>query len=415
MMFLVFGKGKSGKATANLLKTLNLPFELVDDKTPRWEKLLQKASTVVVSPGIPPTHRVFKLSRKLGKELIGETELAYRFWRGEVVAITGTDGKSTTTRAVYRILSSHLSGVYEGGNIGRPFSDIVSETRSGIAVLEVSSFQGYTLKTFKPEVGVFLNFSEDHLDWHRDLGDYLEGKYRIFRNQTPEDVAFLNETQREVLNTPTRARVFTFGRETSSVAVKDGWLTFRGEKLFQTSKVKLRGKHNWLNLGVAAAVGLLYGVPLRVIKEVFYDFEGLPYRLQYVGTFGGVEVYNDSKSTTPNALKAALESFDRPVILILGGKDKGADFTFLKSLFEKRVKLAVVYGENAEKIISVLRGSSPFVKVETLEQAVKEAFKFAETGDVLLFSPASASFDQFKSYEERGRVFNELIREIFGK
>ncbi len=411
-MFLIFGKGKSGKAAAKLLKSLNLPFELVDDSTPNWENLLKNATTVVVSPGIPPTHKVFELSKKLKKELIGETELAYRFWEGEVIAITGTDGKSTTTRAVFKILSAHLSGVYEGGNIGRPFSEIVTRTRRGIAVLEVSSFQGYTLKTFKPKVGIFLNFSEDHLNWHSDLEDYLRGKYSIFKNQTPDDYAFLNETQREVINTPTPARVFTFGKDTSDIAIKNGWLTFGGERLFETSKVRLKGKHNLLNLGIAAAVGLLYGVPLRVIREVVYNFEGLPYRLQYLGRFRGVEVYNDSKSTTPNALRAALESFEKPVILILGGKDKGADFGVLEPLFREKVKLAVAYGENGEKIYSRLRRACNFVRVKTLEEAVRVAFGRAEEGDTLLFSPASASFDQFKSYEERGEAFNRLVREM---
>ena len=335
-MFLIFGKGKSGLATAKLLEKLKLPYLLVDDQTPDWKKHLQKSTTVVVSPGIPPHHEVFKLSKVLKKELIGETELAYRFWKGQIVAITGTDGKSTTTRLTYLILKSYLPNVWEGGNIGTPFSEIVSKTNGGIAVLEVSSFQGYTLRRFRPNVGAFLNFSEDHLDWHKDREDYLLGKYRIFRNQTEEDFAILNLSDRRILKTPTKAEKLFFGSPKGDIYISDGWAWFKNEKLFEVSKLKIKGTHNIWNCAVASTVGVIFGVPPKVIREAVYSFEGLPYRLQYLGRFEGVDFYNDSKSTTPNALKAALKSFDKKVVLIIGGKDKGADFSFLKDLFKEK-------------------------------------------------------------------------------
>jgi UDP-N-acetylmuramoylalanine--D-glutamate ligase len=415
-MFLIFGKGKSGKAAAKLLESKGLKYVLVDDNTHYWEKYLEKVSTVVVSPGIKPNHKVFKLSQKLNKELIGETELAYRFWKGKIVAITGTDGKTTTTTLVYKILSSYLPSVYIGGNIGTPFSEIVSKTEQGIAILEISSFQGYTLKRFRPNSGAFLNFAEDHLDWHKDINDYLSGKYRIFQNQREEDLIFLNGENESVLRTPSKARKVVFGNHPESAfKISDGWFYYRDIPLFEHTKLKLKGKHNLWNTAVAAAVGYEWGVPLKVIREVAYSFGGLPYRLQYIGNFGGIEIYNDSKSTTPNALRAALESFNRKVVLIFGGYDKGADFKPLRRLFKEKVRFAIAYGGNREKLKEQLGEIVPFKTVPNLEEAVNFAKEILKEEDILLFSPASASFDQFCSYEERGEVFNKLVKEFFSK
>ena len=412
-MFLIFGKGRSGIAASKLLEFKKIPHLLVDDNTPNWERYLKKASTVVVSPGIKPSHRVFRLAKDLNKEIIGETELAYRFFKGEVIAITGTDGKSTTTTLVYEILKGSLTGVYIGGNIGIPFSEVVLKSETGLAVLEVSSFQGYTLKTFRPRVGAFLNFAEDHLDWHKDLSDYLKGKYNIFKNQKGEDYLILNGENPLIANTPSEAKKIFFKTPEGDISLKpNGWVYFKNTPLFEVSRLKIRGEHNIWNAAVAATVGVIYGVPLEVIREVLYSFKGLPYRLSYEGNFGGVEVYNDSKATTPNALKAALQSFERPVVLIFGGKDKGANFEPLRGIFSKRVKVAIAYGENGQKLKAQLGDTTVFEVTDTLEGAIKLAKKYLKRGDILLFSPASASFDQFTSYEERGRVFSKLIREI---
>jgi len=409
-MFLIFGKGKSGKAAASLLSSLNLPYYLVDDTTPNWTYFLKRASTVVVSPGIPPHHKVFNLAKDLKKELIGETELAFRFWKGRTVAITGTDGKSTTTRLTWLILKSYLPNVFEGGNIGTSFSEIVAKNRSGLVVLEVSSFQGYTLKSFRPDVGAFLNFSEDHLDWHKNVEDYLWGKYRIFQNQGEEDFAILNANSGKILNTPTRAKKITFGTPNADIKIlPSGWVYFKNEKLFEVSKLKLKGPHNVWNAAVAATVGVIFGVPTKVIGEVVYSFEGLPYRIQYLGSFNGINFYNDSKSTTPNALKAALESFDKKVVLIFGGKDKGADYSFLKALFKKKVKFAIAFGENREKLKSTFQGTIPILTAATLEDAFDILKTHLKEGDTVLFSPAAASFDLYSSYKERGEHFNQLV------
>ncbi len=412
--YLIFGKGKSGKATAKLLRKKGLTYDWVDDGDLHWEGKLRRASTVVVSPGVPPSHRVFKLSYLLKKELIGETELAYRFWKGSVVAITGTDGKSTTTRLTYLILSSFLPSVYEGGNIGTPFSEIVSKTDRGLAVLEVSSFQGYTLKFFRPSAGAFLNFSPDHLDWHRSVEDYLEGKYRIFRNQRRGDLLILNGSDERVLKTPSAARRVLFDHPNGEIrTLSDGRVFYKKTELFDGRKLKIRGKHNLKNAAVAAVIGLEFGVPLKVIREVLYSFEGLPFRLQFKGTFKGAEFYNDSKSTTPNALGAALESLKPPIVLIFGGKDKGFDYSFLKPLFEKKVEVALAFGENAKKLRETFHDA---VEVKTFKN-LEEVFRFLKgyplKGKRVLFSPGAASFDLYSSYAERGKHFDRLLEEFF--
>ena len=421
-MYLIFGKGRSGIAASRLLKSFRLPYILVDDNTPNWERYIDKASTVVVSPGVKPTHKVFLLAKKRGKELIGETELAFRFWKGQTVAITGTDGKSTTTRLTSLILKNHLTGVYEGGNIGTPFSEVVlsSKNGGGIAVLEVSSFQGYSLKTFRPDGGAFISFAPDHLDWHKDIDDYLLGKYRIFQHQRGEDFLILNGSYEKILNTPSGAKKYLFNSPWGGHLNIGpyGWVHFLREQLFEVSKLKLKGLHNVWNAAVAAAIGRWFGVPARVIREVLYTFEGLPHRLQLVGKFKRpkrVEVYNDSKSTTPNALKAALEAFEgKKVVLLFGGKDKGVPFRGLKGLFKDKVKYAVAYGENRFRLFEELSDAAPIELEETLEGAFKRALDRLEDGDILLLSPGSASFDQFSSYGERGERFMELVREYFG-
>ena len=405
-MFLIFGKGISGKAASKLLSSLKIPHFLVDDKTENWESLLNKVKTVVVSPGIAPSHKVFKLAKEKGLEIIGETELAYRFWRGKIVAVTGTDGKTTTTTLVYEILKKTFSDVYIGGNIGIPFSEIVSKTKTGLAVLEVSSFQGYTLKSFKPKVGIFLNFSEDHLNWHRDLDDYFLGKERIFKNQTESDFLILNPSVERFKEVKTKAKKVYWKRD---IEVKNGKVYIFGKPIFETSKLKIPGKHNLINASFAAAAALLMGAEREAVEDTLYNFKGLPFRLQYLGNFCGVEVYNDSKSTTPNALRAALESFDKPVVLIFGGADKGADFSTLKGLFKKKVKFAFAYGENRKKLFETFRDTLQMEVVKTLEDAIKKVSNILRRGDILLFSPAAASFDQFSSYAERGKRFNELV------
>ncbi len=402
-MFLVWGLGISGKAALKLLKSKGFKAVAGDDReNPHlWKEMLGEVDCVVLSPGVPPNHPLWKEAIRRDIEVIGETELAYRFFSGKLVAITGTDGKSTTTELTYRMLKASGLEVYKGGNIGPPFSSVVLESPNSTVVLEVSSFQGKTLKDFRPDVGVFLNFSRDHLDWHPSLEDYLESKYRIFSNQERGDSLILGRNQPELLATPSRAKRIFLWRETLP---------------FDENKVKLPGRHNLENLAGAAHAAMSLGATREAVEEVAYTFGGLPYRLEFLGEFCGLKVYNDSKSTTVNALKAALESFgDGSVILIAGGKDKGDDFSLARELVKRKVVYAFLIGETAGKIAKSWEDATECELCKDLKEAVGKAFERAKEAKVLLFSPACSSFDMFESYADRGRSFNELVQQSAGK
>lgn len=408
MRFLVWGLGKSGRAAAELLKKEGFTVYAGDDKEGEtWRDVLGEVDTVVLSPGIPPFHPLWKEALRRDIEVIGELELATRFFRGTLLAVTGTDGKSTTTRLLYLMLKKEFPKVYEAGNIGTPFSEVVKRHRDGIAVLEVSSFQGKTLKRFRPHIGAFLNFHQDHLDWHPDLKDYLESKYKIFSNQNEEDFFITPSNQFETVNTPTRAKKILLWKD---LRIAQGEVFFKNNSLFSVKDVKIQGEHNLLNAASAALAARLMGVSEENIRKTLREFKGLPFRLELVKVWKGIEIYNDSKATTPNALGAALQSFkDKSVILIAGGKDKGADFTPLKDLVRKKVKEAFFIGETAERLVKELKIG---VKVDSLKEALKQAFDIAQEGDVILFSPGCSSFDMFTSYIERGKTFNRLVEEL---
>ncbi len=408
--FLVWGLGKSGQSAVKLLRDRGfIVFSGDDARGDRWEDYLGEVDTVVLSPGIPPSHPLWREALKREVEVIGEVELAYRFFKGNIIAVTGTDGKSTTTRLIYLMLSSSREDVHEAGNIGTPFSEVVGDKKGGLVVLEISSFQGKTLSTFKPNIGVFLNFHEDHLDWHPDLKDYLYSKYRIFMNQGEEDLFLIAEPQEEILSTPTKAKKVNLNSE---IEIKGEDVILRNEKLFQISDLRIRGRHNLINAAVASAVARSMGVPRDNIRRVLREFEGLSFRMELVMKFRGVEIYNDSKSTTPNSLRAALESFpDSSVILIAGGKEKGADFEPLRDLVRNKVRCAILIGETKERMKRAF-GEDISKTFSSLEEAVREAFRIAQPGNFILFSPGCSSFDMFQNYVERGEVFNRLVRKV---
>ncbi len=413
MRILVWGLGKSGKAVSELLKLKGFSvIEGDDNRGDKPEDLIKDVDEIVVSPGIPPTHKLFELSKERNIPLTGELEVASRFFKGKIVAITGTDGKSTTTRLIYRILKRYFPNVYEGGNIGVPFSEIVKHNTEGIAVLEVSSFQAKTLKNFRPNIGVFLNFSRDHLDWHPDLKDYLESKYRLFINQKEEDVAILNAGFKEVADVPTRAQRIFFNSE--DIFFDGRFVYVKGDKFIDANKIKLVGRHNIDNIMASIITALCLGVPEDIIKEEIYGFEGLPFRLSFVAEYKGISIYNDSKATTVNALRSAVTSFEN-VILIAGGRNKGGDFYSLREEIKKHVKKCIVIGESADEIIEAWNDVVGVVRGDNLEDAIEKAFHFANPGDVILFSPGCASFDMFSNYIERGEVFNKIVYSFISK
>ncbi len=397
--YLIWGLGKSGRSALNLLQAKNITCYSGDDaRGDRWEDYLDLVDTVVLSPGIPPRHPLWQEALLRDKEVIGELELAWRFFKGTAVAVTGTDGKSTTVRLTWEILRRRFPEVYEGGNAGTPFSSIVLKNPDCIAVLEVSSFQGKTLKTFRPRAGAFLNFSPDHIDWHRDLKDYLESKYRIFAHQREEDLFVAGSSQKEVIETPTRAKKIIAEPSNSP---------------FEPSLLRLRGKHNLINAVTAVTIAMELGAQREEVEDAIRSFRGLPFRMELVARHRGIEIYNDSKSTTPNSLRAALESFpEGSVILIAGGKDKGADFSIIRDIARSRVKRAVLIGETKEKIKEAIGDLCDTLLAPDLEEAVKLALKTAKAGDSVLFSPGCSSFDMFESYIHRGEVFNRIVKDI---
>ncbi len=407
--FLVWGLGRSGTAAVELLKRKGFEvFSGDDSKGDRWEDLIEIVDTVVLSPGIAPTHPLWKEAKRKELEIIGELELADRFFKGRKIAITGTDGKSTTSRLIYLMLSSAGFKAFEAGNSGVPLSRRVLEGKDGIAVLEVSSFQGKTLKNFRPEIGIFINFSPDHLDWHTDIKDYLNSKYNIFKRQKEEDLLFGEFSSMEISKTPSVAKRIDISKE---VKIEKDFVKYNGDILFSLKDLKLRGQHNLKNVLLASLVAYHTGVSPEKIRSVIRNFKGLPFRLEHLITFKGIKVYNDSKSTTPNALKNALESFPNgKVILIAGGKDKGADFSFIKETVRQKVKFAIFIGETAEKLKDTFRGDTEVKTEASLEKAVKMAFERAKPGDFILFSPGCSSFDMFPGYRERGEAFNRIVK-----
>lgn len=403
--FLVWGLGKSGRSATELLRSKGFEVFCGDDaRGDRWEEFIDSVDTVVLSPGIPPSHPLWREALKRDVEIIGELELAWRFFGGRAIAVTGTDGKSTTVRLI-----SLMTSYPEGGNTGTPLSALILKGHRGPVVLEVSSFQGKTLSTFRPSVGIFLNFSPDHMDWHPDIEDYLKSKYRIFLRQEETDLIVVGP-QEEVRRTPTRARKV---RIPEDISIKGESVFFRGVELFKLCDLKLRGNHNLMNAVFASVVAYLEGVPPERIRSALSGFRGLPFRLEMVGRFRGVEIYNDSKSTTPNSLKAALESFpDGSVVLIAGGKDKGVSFEPLRDLVSKKAKAVVLIGEVRRRILEEWKGCTDIFLEDSLEGALRRSLSLTKPGDFLLFSPGCSSFDMFSSYVERGEAFNKLVKDL---
>ena len=438
---LVVGLGRSGVASALFLKSRGARVTVSDAKSEdelrdeipalldqgiavetggHGERTFQNQDLIVVSPGVPSDAQALEQARALGQPIVGEIQLASEFLPGPLVAITGSNGKTTTTTLVGEILRSGALKTLVGGNIGTPAISLVSEaTVQTVIVLEVSSFQLETIETFRPRIAVVLNVTPDHLDRHRTFVAYVDAKARIFLNQQPEDFAVLNRDDATCadLAARTRAQVVWFSRrrEVERGAFLDrGQILFRRdgrrEEIMPASEIPLKGAHNLENVLAAVSAGRLMGVAPEKIRIAVAGFRAVEHRLEYVATVGGVEYYNDSKATNVDATIKALESFPADVHLILGGKDKGSDYTVLRDLLRERVKSVYTIGAAADKIQSQIEGVVNSRRSETLEVAVKQAAASAEPGDVVLLAPACASFDQFQNYEHRGRVFKQLVR-----
>jgi UDP-N-acetylmuramoylalanine--D-glutamate ligase len=437
---LVVGLGRSGVASALFLKSRGASVTVSDAKSQdqlreeipalldqgivvetggHGDRTFQDQDLIVVSPGIPLDSQPIEQARALGALVIGEIELASQFLSGPIVAITGSNGKTTTTTLVGEILAKSGIKTLVGGNIGKAAISLAEEATPETAiVLEVSSFQLETVRRFRPKIAVILNITPDHLDRHRTFANYVDAKARIFENQTTEDFTVLNADDPACfeLASRTHSQVFWFSRKSGveqGAFVQGGHIQFRRKNsdvdIMPIAEIPLKGAHNVENVLASVCGTLLMGCDPNQVRKAICEFKAVEHRLEYVATVGGVDYYNDSKATNVDATVKALESFPANIHLILGGKDKGSDYSALNDLLRQRVKRVYTVGAAAEKIQLQIRGVAEIFAAGTIQSAVQHAAASAQPGDIVLLAPACASFDQFQNYEHRGRVFRELV------
>jgi UDP-N-acetylmuramoylalanine--D-glutamate ligase len=393
---------------------------LLPGEPPSW--LLDQLDLVVVSPGVPANIITIRYAERAGAEVIGEVELAARYLKGRIVAITGSNGKTTTTSLIGELLRNAGLTVQVGGNIGKPLISMVERSRDdGWTVAELSSFQLETIKMFRPSIAIVLNVTPNHMDRYETFNDYAAAKHRIFMNQTEDDVAVLNADNPVVSSWESglRAKVMRFSVRQElerGVFLQNGELVFRwdeGEQdLLRVSEMKLRGLHNVENVAAAFAAGIAAGASIGSMRETVQQFNPVEHRLEFVDEIAGVRFYNDSKATSVDATLKALEAFaDDPgqVILILGGKGKKAPYAPLAPLVRDKVRKMILIGEDAETIANELGEQGPLERASDMADAVAKSFAAAEKGDLVLLAPACASFDMFESFEHRGKVFKEEV------
>lgn len=373
---------------------------------------------IVVSPGVPSNLPALEAARAAKIPVWSEIELAWRLLKGKLIAITGSNGKTTTTALLGHIFKTAGAPTLVGGNIGIPLISLVDySTDASVTVAEVSSFQLERIVAFRPDIGVLLNLSPDHLDRHESFADYIAAKMRLFENQRSGDLAVLNADDPEVSRrTPQHQRVFWFSRQKRLVAgafLRDDKVVFRidGSEtvLARRDEIPLLGDHNLENVLAACATAYVAGVAPAAIAVGVRTFTGVEHRLEFVAEAGSVRFYNDSKATNVDAALKAVESFRGPLIVILGGTDKGSPYTPLREPLRQRARLAILIGAAAEKIAADLGDAVPLMHAGTLDNAVQMAIERARPGDTVLLAPACSSFDQFDNYEHRGRVFKELV------
>jgi UDP-N-acetylmuramoylalanine--D-glutamate ligase len=439
---VVVGFGKTGRALADFLvrrkakvtvseirkeKELGIETQKWKDKGVVFETGKHRALTfltadlIIPSPGAAALPEL-EAAEKTGARVISEIELAYRFLKGRIVGITGTNGKSTTATLAHKILKEAGLRANLAGNIGTPLISFVDRSRDDhFYVTEISSFQLEHIERFKAYISVFLNISLNHLDWHASFDEYFAAKKRIVLAQAADDIAILNADDRLVrgLARGIRPKTYFFSRQKEArrgCFLRDGWIILRDEegerRLIKTADIPLPGLHNQENVMAAALIGNVLGVPLPSMEDTIRNFSGLEHRLEEVLTLRGVRFINDSKATTVDATIKALQSFDRRIVLILGGRDKGADFRLLRRPAQSSVKKIVLLGEAKAKIAGALRGRVPTAEASSLNEAVRLAFAAASRGEIVLLAPACTSFDMFKNFEARGRAFKREVRRL---
>ncbi|MGD2188265.1 MAG: UDP-N-acetylmuramoyl-L-alanine--D-glutamate ligase [Desulfobacterales bacterium] len=405
----------------------------------------QNADLIVISPGVSHTSEPIAHAMDKGIPVIGEVELASRFIKEPIIAVTGTNGKTTTTELLGHMLKDSGFKVFVGGNIGNPLIDYVAKKEpSQIVVAEISSFQLDTVAAFRPRVSVLLNITADHLDRYPNFEAYADSKFRIFKNQQVEDVAILNGSDPVIRARTERIRsqllFFPSAAANQQGAVLNGrriilnvdklqkihleisnrlgrarrgpQSSIRNQEYLDISQIRLQGQHNFENAAAASLAAFAVGTTLEDIQNTLNHFKGLPHRLEHVATINAVQYFNDSKATNVDGVARALQCFSKPVLLIMGGRDKGSDFKALEGLVRKHAKELIVMGEAAEPIRSALGQLIPTKIAASMEEAVSTAYQHADPDDVVLLSPGCASFDWYGSYTERGNHFRQAVEKV---
>jgi len=438
---LVVGLGRTGEATTRFLLKQRAKVKVSEKKRleemPKnihsWiEKGLEveagrhsiesflDADLIVVSPGVPFISQL-KTAREKGVSIISEIELAYRFLKGKIVGITGTNGKSTTSTLTHKILEEGGLNAFLTGNIGNPLINSVERSHDDhVYVTEISSFQLQYIKEFKADVSVVLNISPDHLDWHTSFDDYYQAKKKLILSQKEEAKAILNRDDPLVwpFESQVKTEVFAFSRKREvtrgcylhqeRIILSD----VKKEEVIRASEIPLFGIHNQENIMASALVGHIFGIATSQIRESIKTFKGLEHRLEKVLTLKGIDFYNDSKATNVDAALKSLQSFDSKVILVLGGRDKGGNFNKLRRVIKEKVKKIILIGEAKEKIRKALNSVVDFSDSYSLKEAVYIGFSEAKPGEVVLLAPACTSFDMFKDFEERGKIFKREVHNL---
>jgi UDP-N-acetylmuramoylalanine--D-glutamate ligase len=435
---LVVGMARSGTAAVELLCSKGALVRATDlqpleaalaERLRQWgvqfrlqtPEVFEDADWIVLSPGVPADLEPLEAARRRGVRVIGEVELAGYYLQGPVMGITGSNGKTTTTALAGHILRCCGIPAQVGGNIGAPAAGLAAASRPDQwNVLELSSFQLETIERFRARIAVGLNVTPDHLDRHRTFENYAAAKARLFETQSGEDYAVLNRDDPTCAawGERARARVVWFSRRNAPVEgayLEGGRLWLAGRPVIELDRIPMRGSHNVENTLAAATAAWLAGAPPEAIGEAVRSFPGVEHRLEFVRRIRGVDFYNDSKATNVDATLKALEAFQTPLWVILGGKDKDGDYRPLREPLARKARAALLIGAAAEKIAAQLGGAVPLIRAGTLEAALERAWREAVPGDTVLLAPACASFDQFRDFEHRGRVFKQWVARLAGE
>ena len=440
---LVFGSGISGIGAVKLLEDHGAEVVLYDgnesldqaslreqlgEKTTIVlgefpEHLLEEPELVVLSPGVPTDLPVILAMKEHGIKVIGEVELAYAFGKGDVLAITGTNGKTTTTSLLGEIMKCHQEEVFVVGNIGNPYTVAAGQmTERSVAVAEMSSFQLESIETFRPKVSAILNFTPDHLNRHHTMEAYVEAKKQIAKNQTAEDYCVLNyeDERTKAFGEEVKAQVLYFSsahKLERGIYLDDGKMIYKNPEeviVCHVDELQILGIHNYENVMAAVAMAAVYGVPMDTIRKAILAFKGVEHRIEYVTEKDGVVYYNDSKGTNPDAAIKGIQAMNRKTVLIGGGYDKNSEYTEWIQAFDGKVKQLILIGATREKIAQDAEkcGFHDYVFADTFEEAVLLAAKTAKSGEAVLLSPACASWGMFPNYEVRGEKFKEIVNSL---